>query len=547
MSLVELKRVTYTYPGGDAARSQALQSINLSVEAEEFVVLAGASGSGKSTLLRAISGLVPHYYGGTFSGELRVGEFDVRVHGVAQLAAVVGSVLQDPETQTVMTTVQSEIAFPLENAGLPSGVVDRGVEEAALALGLGHLLDRRTDQLSGGELQRVALAAALVRRPQILVLDEPTSQLDPVAAEDLLGTLRRINEEWGTAIVIAEHRLERCIGIADRVVALRHGRVVADETPTEFLQWAQQDAPDLQTPASRLFAALDLAPPLTVRDARRKLRAAGFRSRMQGEPVVYDQRTKRGSASVTTKNLWYEIKAGPSILRAIDLEIAVGDRVVLLGRNGAGKSTLLRLIAQLIKPTRGRITNAGRVALLLQNPGDYFVCDRVDGELSPSLLAQHGLAHLASRHPSDLSGGERQRLALAVVLHSGSQPALVCLDEPTRGMDREHKTLLVKLLLELSGRGIATVVATHDMEFAVEYAERAILLGDGRTLADGPVDQVLSGGWYFTTETGRILHGYVDALDPIAGADALKRLCRDQQACALITPTNESSEAASLA
>ena len=217
------------------AERDALDDVSLTVEPGELVLLAGGSGSGKSTLLRAASGLVPHFHGGTFGGRVETGGLDTREHGPAQIAAVAGTLFQDPETQVVMGTVRAELAFPLENLGWAAPAVARGVEEAALALGLGGLLDRPTHELSGGELQRVALAASLAGRPRLLLLDEPTSQLDPVAGDELLGVLRRLNEEWGTAIVLAEHRLERCLPAADRVDRAADGRIVADETPRAWL------------------------------------------------------------------------------------------------------------------------------------------------------------------------------------------------------------------------------------------------------------------------------------------------------------------------
>ena len=217
-------------------------------------MLAGGSAAGKSTLLRAAAGIVPHVHGGTFAGEARCGGLDTRDHGPAALSATAGSLFQDPETQVVMGTVRAEIAFPLEGRGDGAGAVARGVEEVALALGIAHLLDRRTHELSGGELQRVALAAALAGRPPLLLLDEPTSQLDPVSGDELIWLLRRLNEEWGTAVVLAEHRLERCLAAADRVVALRDGAVACDAAPHGFLDWAVDRAPELATPAATLFA-----------------------------------------------------------------------------------------------------------------------------------------------------------------------------------------------------------------------------------------------------------------------------------------------------
>ena len=236
--LVVARGFGYRYP--EAARA-SLRDITLTIEPGTFTVLAGVSGSGKSTLLRAFSGLVPHFHGGEATGELSVGGLDVRDHGPGELAAVCGTVFQEPETQVVMGGVRAELELPLEHRGEPAGAVARAVEETALGLGVAHLLDRRTDTLSGGELQRVAIAAAMVHDPPLLVLDEPTSQLDPVAGDELVWQLRRLNEDWGTAVVVAEHRLERCLPAADRVIAMVDGEVACDAAPGEFLEWASRD------------------------------------------------------------------------------------------------------------------------------------------------------------------------------------------------------------------------------------------------------------------------------------------------------------------
>ena len=280
--VLRVEDLRYTY-GGAAAPS--LDGVSLSVAPGEFVVVAGLSASGKSTLLRAACGLVPHFHGGTFAGRVVVGGLDTREHGAGDVSAVAGTLFQDPETQVVLGTVRHELAFPLENRGWAAPAVARGVEEAALALGLAGLLDRPTHELSGGELQRVALAAALAGRPRLLLLDEPTSQLDPVAGDELLGVLRRLNEEWGTAILLAEHRLERCLPAVDRVIELRDGRIVADEAPRTWL------ARTRATPVARMFefAGLRGVPSnVTAPASSRITRSAAGR-----------QRSSRCSASTT--------------------------------------------------------------------------------------------------------------------------------------------------------------------------------------------------------------------------------------------------------
>jgi energy-coupling factor transporter ATP-binding protein EcfA2 len=514
MTVLELDGVSYTYP---QAGRPALRDVTLEVAAGELVVLAGTSGSGKSTLLRAASGLVPHFHGGTFAGRVDVAGMDTRDHGPSELSRAVGTLLQDPESQVVMGTPRAELAFPLENRGEASAAVARGVEEAALALGIAALLDRPTATLSGGELQRVALGAALAGRPALLVLDEPTSQLDPVAGDELIALLRRLNEDTDVAVVIAEHRLERCLGFADRVIALDRGRVACDGSPVEFLEWAVPEAPALATPGARLLSGIGLRPAASVKGARAALREGGLRADGgvdDPRPEIADQ-DRPGPPALRFDRVWHEVREGPTILRSLSFSVHPGDRVALMGRNGAGKSTLLRHAAGLTKPTRGRIDAAGRVALLLQNPTDYLVHETVAQETTPASLRALGLEP-SDRHPRDLSGGEKQRLALAIVLGdpASDPPAVLCLDEPTRGMDRHLKAELAALLRSIPS---TVIVATHDPEFVASFAGRVLLLADGGVIADGSAAEILSTGTYFATETARILGGAGGALTPEDG------------------------------
>ena len=513
------QRFSYRYPDRPGP---ALDDLSLSVEEGTFVVLAGESGSGKSTLLRALCGLVPHFHGGEAGGSLEVARLSVREHGPSELAQVCGTVFQDPEAQVVMTGVRSEIALRLEHRGDDPAAIARAVEETALALGVAGLLDRTADTLSGGELQRVALASALVHRPRLLLLDEPTSQLDPVAGDELISLLRRLNEEWGTTIVLAEHRLERCIAAADRVVALGGGRVVCDAAPADFLAWAVRERPALATPAARMFAAagIEAPPPVSVKQGRAALRRAGLQCAVDA-PIgaISVQRSKRPHA-LRFQGVWHEVAEGPAILRGIDLRVEPGERVALMGRNGAGKSTLLKHARGLMEPTRGRVERAGEVALLLQNPNDYLLHEHADEEVDPAALERAGLAGRGRSNPRDLSGGERQRLALEIVL-AGGPAAAVCLDEPTRGMDRVRKDELAARLQQLAADGVAVLVATHDTEFAAGFAERVVLLGEGVVIADGTASAVLAGGWHFATEVARVLGGVGGALTPEQGERVL--------------------------
>ena len=529
MTVLGFDRVSYSYPG---AQRPALDDVSLTIAEGEFCVLAGLSASGKSTLLGAACGIVPRLHGGDFAGRVSVGGLDTREHGPGDVAAVAAVLFQDPETQTVMSTVRAELAFPLENRGWSGAAIARGVEEAALALGIEGLLDRSTHELSGGELQRVALGAALVGRPRVVLLDEPTSQLDPVAGDELIWLLRRLNEEWGMAVVLAEHRLERCLAAADRVIALDGGRIGCDADPVGFLSWAADDAPLLQTPAARLAGAIGVKPPpVGVKGTRAALRVRGLlpeRAPVQAAAPA-PRRPRRHAvpdAALELRGAWFEWPDGRATLRGIDLVLRPGERVALMGRNGAGKSTLLRCIGGLAELSRGSVAASGRVSLLLQNPGDYLLADRVADEVGSDALTAGGLAGLGDRHPHDLSGGERQRLALAVVLDSPSPPAVVLLDEPTRGMDRSARDLLGAQVRELAAAGAAVLVTTHDPELAATCAERVLLMADGRLIADAAPADVLGGGWYFATETARVLGGAGGVLLPDEGAAFLRNVAR---------------------
>ncbi|HEX3173521.1 MAG TPA: ATP-binding cassette domain-containing protein [Solirubrobacterales bacterium] len=561
-----IEMLVYAYPHSPRP---ALAGVSLTLAPGEFALLAGRSACGKSTLLRAACGLVPHFHGGEIEGTVTVAGMDALASGPGELAAATGYVAQDPETQVVSTTVKAELALPLEMRGQSGSSCARAVEEVALALAIPHLLDRTVDTLSGGELQRVALAAALVTRPQLILLDEPTSQLDPVAGDELIWLLRRLNEEWGVTILLAEHRLERCLPAADRVIAMDAGAIAFDGAPPDFLAWAQDHDIALETPAARLFSLAGLEPlPTGVRDARRTLSASSNPQRRAG-PVVgvgdallalrsapgggtqpgggtkpcppQTPRWRRTPPTPTpparvaleVDDLWVELAVGDTprdVLRGIDLQVGRGERVALMGRNGAGKSTLLRTLAGLQGPVRGRVEVSSGIALLMQDPGDYLVRERVGDEL-PGEQGLHalrvvGLEHAVDKDPRDLSGGERQRLALAITLAGRMEgdelPGVVALDEPTRGMDRARKHDLDELIERLAENGAAVVVATHDVEFAATFAERVVLLGDGVVIADGDAAEILSGGWYFATEVARILD-LPGVVTPEQGAAALSR------------------------
>lgn len=494
----------------------AIEQVSLRVDPGEFVLVCGDSGSGKSTFLRAISGLVPHHFGGAAAGEARICGCDLRESRAGELAAYCGTLFQDPEAQSVMDGVHAEIAFPLENIGLEAGEVELAVSETAAVLGSTHLLDRRCDELSGGELQRVVLAAALATRPKVLVLDEPTSQLDPVAADELLATLERLCRDHGTTVVLADHRIERALSACDRVIAFASGKVVADCPPQTFLEQAAADArlTHLLPPLAELFVRAEIRPlPLDARAARATLEPVEF------ERAESELAAPAGPVVLEAKAITHRYRAADrDALSGVNLTLHAGEKSVLLGANGSGKSTLLQIAHGVATATSGAVERSGEVALLLQNPNDYLIHECVADEAPIESLDRYGLTPFLERDPRDLSGGERQRLALAIVTQD--RPAALLLDEPTRGMDAKRKEELATMLDRLAAGGTAVLVATHDVEFAARFASRAILLGDGRVLRDAPAGDVLAGGWHFSTAVARLLPGS-GALTPEQGVSLL--------------------------
>ncbi len=534
--IVTFSGVTYRYPERD---TPALDGLDWSVFPGELVTVTGPSGSGKSTLLRCLNGLTPHFSGGTFDGVVTVAGHDTRVYNPRVLARVTGFVFQDPEAQFVTGRVDDELAFGMEQLGVPPLTMRKRVEEVLDLLGIAALRDREIATLSGGERQRVAVAAALALQPALLALDEPTSQLDPWGAEEVIAALTRLNEDLGLTIVLAEHRLARVVSHTDRLTVLAPGgTVVRDGPPREVLPGVDVEGLPALLALGRRLGWKPL--PLSIKEGR----SAQRRDTMDGrvpDPPAPDPSSPGGDPVVALGRVsagWDDHR----VLRDIDLEIRPGELVALMGRNGSGKTTLLRLIAGLHRPSSGRVLIAGQdaarlhpadiaqtVGYLPQNPSALFFAETLGAELAFTLkhrrtagldpeatLASLGLGQSASRHPRDLSGGERERAALAAVLVGN--PRFLLLDEPTRGMDTARKRELAAILTRLRTDGVAIVLATHDVELVAECASRVVLLGDGHIVADGGPRTVLSGSLTFATAINKLYgDGFLTPGDVLAG------------------------------
>jgi len=537
--LIKIQNFTFHYSG---AQKPALKNINLEVEDGEFVLVTGPSACGKSSLCRCINGLIPHFYGGKMAGRVEVEGLDTVEHSTKELATKVGMIFQDPENQLVTQDVEREIVFGLENLAFPRDLIAKRIEESLDTLGISALRYRPIHELSGGEKQKVAIASVLALHPGILILDEPTSELDPKSAEEVLSIVQRLNDELGITVILIEHRLDRVIQYTDRLIVLDEGKIVADGKTRNILHDNYQEIADAGIgvpPVIRLAHQLeamgitDNRSPLTVKECRMMLQGV-FQS-ISGPLPQHDEKSV-AKPVIELAKLWHVYPDGPTALRNISLRIGEGEFVAIMGRNASGKTTLVKHFNGLLKPTKGSVVVDGidtakatiaelarKVSFVFQNPNDHLFADTVEEELGFTLknlnygseeirlrvdevLERFKLKEYRGQYPRALSGGEKQRVALASVL--AVQPKILILDEPTRGMEYRLKAELMKFLREYAVQGNTVVLVTHDVETVAEYADRVILLSEGGVVVDGGKRDVLSQALLFSPQINRLVQAF---------------------------------------
>ena len=507
MALLEIKDLNFTYSGASAP---ALDSVSFSVGPGEIVLLCGPNGCGKSTLLSAI----------TSDSRLR-GERSGEVNYQGRKIGFVGQ----SSSVFITDTVQSELAFASENAQNTPEITERRVGEVAAILGIERLLDRNLSELSGGEGRLVSLGAALINAPELLVLDEPAANLDPVTAARFYDTLVRISREMGISALISEHRTEELIDRADRVLVMKGGRAVTFCRPSELS--ALENDPELRgflpisaRVAARMGKCGEL--PLSIADGRKFLDSERARLCQIG---IAEENFPERERVLSVRDLYFSYsKNSPDILRGLDLTLCRGEALCLLGGNGSGKSTLLSVVAGLrrgyfgelrvlgkkLSSYKGNSLYSGCVALLLQDVRALFIHETVREELAGADAdLPFDLSHLYDRHPYDLSGGEARLVGLAIAL--AAKPQILLLDEPTGGVDPSMKKMIGELLCTLKNRGVSILCVTHDADFAPLFADRCLLLSRGRAVGEGGVREFFSQGEYYTTSASRLARGFIDS------------------------------------
>lgn len=518
-NVFSVEHLCFSYPERE---EKALDDVSFSVLPGQFVTLCGPSGCGKTTLLRQLkSVLAPH---GTRTGALLFGGKPLDEVDYREQSARIGFVQQSPENQIVTDKVWHELAFGLESLGCDTPTIRGRVAEMANFFGIQNWFYKSVTELSGGQKQLLNLASVMTMQPDVLILDEPTSQLDPIAASDFLATVGRINRELGTTVLLTEHRLGEVLPLSDRVLVMDGGRLIADDEPGKVGEKLRATGSGmfLAMPAPmRIWAAVpnELPCPLTVRDGRGWLSAFAETTPLHAVPV---REAKQSDAPVILKldEAWFKYeKDAPDVIRGLSLTVRRGEFVAILGGNGAGKTTALSLIAGLNRPYRGKLRVSGSIASLPQNPQALFVKKTVREDLQEILSGGHlrreeqdakiarvvtlcRLEKLLDRHPYDLSGGEQQRAALAKVLLT--QPDILLLDEPTKGLDAEFKQAFAVILKALVRRGVTIVMVSHDLEFCAEYADRCALFFDGGIVTEGPPQRFFSGNSFYTTVPNRM-------------------------------------------
>ncbi len=530
MHIIEVRDLHYTYPN---AKSPALKGVDLTVNKGEFILLTGPSGCGKTTFCRTLNGLIPHFYNGELEGEVTVNNLNIRDNPTYKLSQHVGLVFQNPDNQIFSLTVEKDVAFGLENQGVPKQEMVESIDWALKMTGIEHLRERATHELSGGQKQRLAIASILAMKPKILVLDEPTSFLDPLGAEHAFRVLDTLNQEYDITIILIEHRVDLAVRYADRAIIFNDGVVANSGSPADVFSHEETSLMGVAIPKTIVFyqklkqRGIRLeSPPLSPEMLVKQLEPYIYKQSPKVETTrtrQYVDENKTGfqmDPVIEVQDLHFSYPSGVKAVDGISLSIHKGEFIAIMGENGAGKTTLVKHFNGLLRPSKGHIKVDGddissmsvaalsrKVGLVFQNPDDQLFSENVEDEIGFALhnfgfskevvekrvdwaLNLLDIERYRSSSPFILSGGERKRVALGSVL--AWDPEIVVLDEPTIGQDYAQKERLIHFLMQLRTQGKTTIIVTHDVEFVAECKPRIVLMAQGKIIADGPIKEIIT-------------------------------------------------------
>ena len=508
MEIFNIKNLSFTYNTSD---KKAINSINMTVSSGDFLLVIGQSGCGKTTLLKMLKKELTPF--GKKEGEIFYKGKNIESLNERESAQSIGFIMQDPDSQIVTDKVYSEIAFGLENLGYDKEVIRAKVSEFASCFGFLESFDSSVNKLSGGEKQMLNLASVMALNPEVIILDEPTSMLDPISANEFLSALKRINNDFGTTVIISEHHLQEVFHLADRVVCLENGEITALDTPKNVCKSlkGKKIMKTLPVPA-RVFNSVKAYGecPITVKEGRKMLSSIALNS----NKISYEE-LKNDDVILSCKNIWFRYeRKSKDILKNCSFNVNRCEFYALLGENGCGKSTLLNIINGSLKPYRGKIKCNLKSAYLPQNPKNVFVKDTLEQDLKMidnsylELSEQFGLSDFLKTHPYDLSGGELQRASICKILLSN--PDILLLDEPTKGLDTLAKINLGSFLKQLCKKGLTIVMVTHDVEFSAEFSDRCGLLFDGGITSENSVRKFFSQNIFYTTSASKMSKGMIE-------------------------------------
>ncbi|SEF50579.1 energy-coupling factor transport system ATP-binding protein [Caloramator fervidus] len=539
MEVIKISNLTYYYP---YSKKPAIENINLTINEGEFVLILGPSGCGKSTLLRVINGLIPNFYGGKIKGEVLIFNQNIKNISKKDLLRRVGFIFQDPEKQSVYNKIEREIAFGMENLGFELEDMRRNVAEVCALFNLSSIKYKSLDNVSGGEKQKVEIASVMAMDPDIILFDEPTSQLDPISSEEVINSIIKLNKELGKTVVLVEQRVDRCFDVFDKIIVMDKGKIAYHIRKDELYEYL--DKIDFLPKVSIVFkkAGYDFIP-LNVKDGRKFIANKECKFNEQKNIKKFNKKI------LEVENLNFEYKVGDYTLKDISFSLHQGEVLAVMGQNGAGKTTLFKIIAGIIKNFKGKVLINGKnikdfndkervrkIGYLSQNPNLYFGRDTVFDEVAYSLknigqynedvvketLRKFDLYDLMDKNPRDLSGGQKQRLAIACTVVS--DPDILILDEPTRGVDIYHKEEVGNFIKEYANKGKSVIVITHDSDFVGDYCDTVILMFQGEIIALGSVEHVLVNSLYYSPQVTKLFKNIYKVVNTKEAIEILKSL-----------------------